>query len=199
MGDLLLKAYACIVPDMENEIVGLKNTIEELKGQLVKREDKVTELTNIIKRMLDINKRIVDEKLTNAIVMRDEEIKSGHTQIVSPEILTQPCEEEKVVRDRVMVRRKTLYEVLRGQPRKFKVVIDKKEYFTDGNGKDFSNDVQHFRSLNHFLENSVKAATGDDRRKISVYDEKRGVQIQHLNGVWEFLGACYKETTKLIH
>ena len=108
---------------------------------------------------------------------------------------------EKVARKRSLVNRKKLYEVLCEKTRKFRIVIDKKEFTVEGNGhKDqFTDGKQSYRSLNDFVEKSVVCATGDDKRHISAYDELRGIQIQHFNGGWEFLGACYNDETETIN
>jgi hypothetical protein len=80
-------------------------------------------------------------------------------------------------------------------------VIDKKEFRCNGNGKEFSDGKRTFKSLNNFVEVCVKSlnANGQNGRKISAYNQTCGVQILHLNGVWEFLGACYNEDTEFIN
>ena len=199
MEDILFSYYRT---GKENEILGLKKTVEELKDQLEKSQLKITELNNLLNPPRDLNKNlincVVDKPPTTTILVTTKVITNEvirKTQTPAPKLTLLLVNNNNVVRERVMVRRKALYEVLNGQPRDFKVVIDKKDFFTKGNGKEFSDGNS---SLNKFLKKSIKAATGDNRRSISAYDEKRGVQIRHLNGTWEFLGACYKETTEII-
>lgn len=204
MEDILFSYYRT---GKENEIISLQKTVEELKSQLEKSELKITELNNLLllNQPHDINKHlinsVVDKPPTSTIVVTTKvitkEVTERKTQPPAPN-LTQKFDSKKVVRERIMVRRLPLFEVLSGKTRKFKIAIEKKEFFMDGNGKEFTDGKTSFRSLNAFVVLSILQATGDDKRSISAYDEKRGIQIQHHDGSWEFLGACYKETTDII-
>lgn len=144
----------------------------------------------------------IDTELTNAIVSKTTVVISTSDRRKPPKIPTGEPNAEGVKRVRVMVKRRELAEVICNKQRNFKIVICNKEFLCKGDGNSFTdNNKQTYKSLNNFVETCIKSCNteGKNGTKRSAYNPKCGVQIQHLNGVWGYLGVCYKEDTEFIN
>jgi len=143
----------------------------------------------------------IDNELTDEIVARTEVVISTSERRKPPKIPTGEPNTDGEKRVRVMVKRRELAEVICKKQRNFKIVICNKEFLCKGDGNLFTDNRQTYKSLNNFVETCIKScnAEGKNGTKKSAYNPKCGVQIQHLNGVWEFLGVCYNADTEFIN
>jgi hypothetical protein len=133
-----------------------------------------------------------DQSITTA-----EAEKNGVVRVVVGGNAPKPQAEKKEgARERVMVKRKELSEVIT-RPTRFKTKIkDQVKEATTENGETINADGKTYESLNKWLDASVRAITGDNKTKKSVFEV-----VFYYNDTrkeWRKLGEDYTaETTTL--
>ena len=179
-------------------------------------KDNNTRLKNIERIMIEVNSQRAEIAAAETEISlinaggRDDELKTeilkNGLQVVTENTKTNPPAptviSENKNKTRQTIKRKHLSEVLKS-PSDFRIIINYNVWGAsskDGHSFEDKKNGVSFRSLNEWITSVLTAQFGKNSTNISVYDERRGVQIYLKSSEsWVFMAHAHTENTDSIN
>jgi hypothetical protein len=176
-----------------------KKKTDSIEAEILRKTEEITriqtEITELRKKAKDTTDGKHDTELTEQVAQTASVIR-----IVGGTEKAPKKEGDGETRERKTISRPALSSVIKSKT-EFRAKIKGGVYkCSTENGTEFQADGKNYASLNKWLDGKTIELCGKNSTKISVYDDKRGVEVfVKARNEWVFMGLAHTETTTAIN